>query len=47
MNTGGESQQNNNGSYKPQNDGFMELEVAAPVLIKEAVSSYHTYPITG
>jgi len=25
----------------------MNLEVAAPVLIKESLNSYHTYPITG
>jgi hypothetical protein len=27
--------------------GNMNLDVAAPVLIKESLNSYHTYPITG
>ncbi len=29
------------------NDGKMEIEVSAPVLVKESMSSYHTYPISG
>ena len=33
--------------FEPKNDGNMQLEVAAPVLVKDSLSSYHTYPITG
>lgn len=35
------------GVYVPQNDGYMEVEVGAPVLIKQTVQDYHAYPITG
>ena len=33
--------------FEPKNDGNMRLEVGAPVLMKDSLSSYHTYPITG
>ena len=35
------------GLYVPQNDGYMELAVGAPVLKKETLGDYHEYPIVG
>lgn len=35
------------GLYVAQNDGYMELAVGAPVLVKAALGDYHEYPITG
>ena len=35
------------GLYVAQNDGYMELAVGAPVLIKAALGDYHEYPIAG
>jgi len=28
-------------------NGNMNLDVAAPVLVKDSLTSYHTYPISG
>jgi len=47
MNVAPQEVTSNSAIYIPQNDGYIELEVSTPVLIKEAVSNYHTYPITG
>lgn len=33
--------------FEPKNDGRITLQVHAPILVKDALSSYHNYPITG
>ena len=34
--------------YTPANDGFMELNVFEPVVVKEKlIGEYHAYPIRG
>jgi len=33
--------------YKAANDGFMELSVGEPVLVKQTIGDYHAYPIKG
>jgi len=33
--------------YHAANDGFMELSVGEPVLVKQTIGDYHAYPIKG
>lgn len=35
------------GSWQPQNDGIVMLEVATPVLVKATITDFHEYPIVG
>jgi hypothetical protein len=33
--------------YMPMNDGYMELQISDPTLVKNTLGDYHEYPITG
>lgn len=33
--------------YQPQNDGYMEINIGQPVLVKQNLGDYHEYPVTG
>lgn len=33
--------------YMPRNDGYMELNIGEPVLVKKTIGDYHEYPING
>ena len=33
--------------YSPQNDGYMEVAVSDPILVKQQFKDFHAYPIVG